>query len=207
VGAEAVAVALGGGQRGVEAHADHVDDLGLLEHRHAGEADVGQEAADMDVDVVLDQQFFHLAPADVGLRFVVRDHDRDRPAVDAAVLVDAVDRHLQADQGGLAAGRRGARERLQRPDLERLGLAEGGLPRRRHQHGGAERTGGRAVADQAAAGDFAGIPKRVSLGFTIVVGHGRSLCGFPGPGWTSCLDGQSNAIRNPTSTGFRDAPR
>ena len=84
VGPEAVAVALGGGQRGVEAHADHVDDLVFLEHRHAGEADVGQEAADMHVDLVLDQQLLGLAAADVGLGLVVR-HDRlERPAVDAA---------------------------------------------------------------------------------------------------------------------------
>ena len=50
--------------------------------------------------------------------------DLDRPAVDAAVLVDAVDRHLQADQRGLAAGSAGARERLLRADLVGLGLAE-----------------------------------------------------------------------------------
>ena len=49
----------------------------------------------------------------------------DRPAVDAAGLVDAVDRHLQADQRGLAAGGGRARERLQRADLVGLGLAEG----------------------------------------------------------------------------------
>ena len=41
----------------------------------------------------------------------------DRPAVDAAVLVDAVDRHLQADQRGLAAGSAGARQRLLGADL------------------------------------------------------------------------------------------
>ena len=93
----------------------------------------------MGVDLVLDHQLLGLAAADVGLGFVVGDDQLDRPAVDAARLVDAVDRHLHADQRGLAAGGAGARQRLQRADLVRLGLAEGGLPRRRHQHGRAER--------------------------------------------------------------------
>ena len=74
VGAEAVPVAFRGGQRGVEAHADHVDDFVFLKHRHAGEADVGQEAADVDVDIVFDQQLLGLAASDIGLGFVVRDH-------------------------------------------------------------------------------------------------------------------------------------
>ncbi len=103
----------------------------------------------MDVDLVLDHQLLGLAAADVGLGFVVRDDELDRPAIDAARLVDAVDRHLDADQGGLAAGRAGARERLQRADLVGLGLAEGGLPRRRHQHGRAQRARARrAISDQ-----------------------------------------------------------
>ena len=84
----------------------------------------------------------------------------DRPAVDAARLVDAVDRHLHADQRGLAAGRGGARQRLQRADLVGLGLAEGRPPRRRHQHGRAERARRYAVADHAAARDLAAMPKR-----------------------------------------------
>ena len=71
----------------------------------------------MGVDLVLDQQLLGLAAADVGLRLVVGDHDLDRPAVDAARLVDAVDRHLQADQRGLAAGRARARQRLRVPIL------------------------------------------------------------------------------------------
>ena len=54
-------------------------------------------------------------------------------------LVDAVGRHLQADQRGLAAGRAGARQRLFGADLVRLGVTEGRLPGRRHQHGRAER--------------------------------------------------------------------
>ena len=71
----------------------------------------------MDVDLVLDQKLLDLAASDVGLGFVVRHHDLDRPAVDAAGLVDAVDRHLHADQRGLAAGRARARERLHVPIL------------------------------------------------------------------------------------------
>ena len=58
----------------------------------------------------------------------------DRPAMDAARLVDAIHRHLQADHRCLAAGRRRPGERLQRADLERLFPGEGRAPRRRHQH-------------------------------------------------------------------------
>ena len=125
----------------------------------------------MGVDLVLDQQLLGLAAADVGLELVVRDHDLDRPAVDAAGLVDAVDRHLQADQRGLAAGGGRARQRLQRADLVGLGLAEGRLPRRRHQHGRAERARRYAVADHAAARHLAAIPKVVRC----VVSHGEFL--------------------------------
>ncbi len=59
----------------------------------------------MNVDIVFEQQFLDLAARNVGLGLVVRDHDLDRPAVDATVLVDAVDRHLQADQRGFSAER------------------------------------------------------------------------------------------------------
>ena len=86
----------------------------------------------MGVDLVFFEHLLGLAATDVRLGLVVGHDDLDRPAVDAAVLVDAVDRHLQTDQRGLAAGRAGARQRLQRADLEGLGLAESRLPRRRH---------------------------------------------------------------------------
>src|SRR5262249_20034091 len=75
-----------------------------------------------------------LAPADVGLRLVIGDQELDRPTVDAAALVDAVDRHLDADQRGLAARGRRARQGLERPDLEGLGLTERLPPRSRRQH-------------------------------------------------------------------------
>jgi len=156
-----------------------VDDLRLLEHRHAGEADVGQEAADVGVDLVLVDQLGHLAAADVGLGLVVLDEKLDRAPVDAAVGVDAVDRHLQTDHRGLAADGRGARQRLLGADLEGLLRPERGPPRGRHQHGGAERAGRRAVTDQAAARDFSGIPELIVV-VAIVVGHDRSLCSFPG---------------------------
>ena len=126
----------------------------------------------MGVDLVLDQELLGLAAADVGLGLVVGDHDLDRPAVDAAGLVDAVHRHLQADQRGLAAGCARAGQRLQRSDLVGLGLAEGRLPRRRHQHGRAERACRYAVSDHAAARDLAAVPKVAS-----VVSHGEFLSG------------------------------
>ena len=161
--AEGVAAAFAGGERGVETHADHVDDLVLVEHRLAGETDVGEEAALVDVDLVLHEQLLGLAASHVGFGFVVRDNEFDWPAIDAAGLVDAIDRHLRPDQRGLAAGGGGARKRLQRTDLVRLGLAEGGLPRRRHQHACTERARGcRAVSDQPPARDLAAVPERLT---------------------------------------------
>ena len=53
-----------------------------------------------------------------------------RPLMPAR-LVDAVHRHLHAHERGLAAGRRRARQGLERAELEGLGLAEGGPPRAR----------------------------------------------------------------------------
>src|SRR5262249_44734485 len=154
---ETITIAFGGGQRGIETYADHVDDLVLLEHRHAGETDVREEAADVSVDIVLDQQLLDLAAADIGLGLVVNSHDLDRPTVDAAVLVDAVDSHLQADQRGLAAKRARARQGLFRADLERLGLAEGFAPWRRHQHHCADRAA--APTDDPPPRDFAAVPE------------------------------------------------
>src|SRR5262249_55669189 len=103
----------------------------------------------------------------------------DRAPVDAAVMVDAVDRHLQTDHRSLAADGCGARQRLLGADFVRLFRPERGPPRGRHQHGGAQRAGSRAVTDQAAARDLAGIPELFVV-FAIVVGHGRSLSVFPG---------------------------
>ena len=157
---EGVAAAPGGGDGGVQAHADHVDDALLLEHRHAGQAHVGEEAALVDVDVVLDHQLLGLAPADVGLGLVVGHDQLDGTAVDASRPVDAIDRHLRADQRRLAAGGGGARQRLQRADLVGPGLAEGLPPGGGHQHGGAERARGRrGVSDEAAACDLAAVPE------------------------------------------------
>src|SRR5271169_5009995 len=154
--AEAVAVALGGGERGIEAHADNVGDLGVFPHRHAGETDVGQEATDVHVNIVLRHHLLSLLPRDGWRTLVVGNDQLDRTAIDAAAVVDAVDRHLQADHRGLAAGGAGARERLLRTDLIGLGGAESGAPRRRHQYHGADCTA--APTDNAAAGDFAAVP-------------------------------------------------
>ena len=177
VDAEAVAVALRGGQRGVEAHADHVDDLGVFPHRHAGETDVGQEAADMGVDIVLLHHLLGLLPRDGRRTLVVDDDQLDRTAVDAAVLVDAVGRHLQADHRGLAAGGAGAGQRLLGTDLIGLGGAEGGAPRRRHQHHGADRAA--APADDAAARDLAAVPDVLRpLLFFPLLSHRKSPSGF-----------------------------
>ena len=181
---ETVAVALGRRECRVEAYADDVDDLVLLENRHAGQADVGEEAAQVDVDLVLDQELLGLAAADVGLELIVRHDQLDRPAVDAAGLVDAVDRHLHSHQRGLAAGRTGARERLQRADLVGLGLAEGGLPRRRHQHSRPQGAGAcRAISDQAAAGDLAAVPEFLApvLRFLLVSHLRIPLCSETDP--------------------------
>ena len=110
----------------------------------------------MHVDLVLDQQLLGLAAPDVRLGLVVRDDRFERPAVDAAGCVDAVDRHHQADHRGLAAERCRARKRLLRADLVRRGGAEGGAPRRRHQHHRADRAA--APADERAAGELAAVP-------------------------------------------------
>ena len=59
----------------------------------------------MNVDVVLDHHLLDLRRPTSGFEFVVGDDQLDRPAVDAAVLVDAIDGHLQADHRGLAAER------------------------------------------------------------------------------------------------------
>ena len=169
-GPEGVTVALAGGERGVEANANHVDDLVLAEHGLAGEAYVGEKPALVCVDIVLDHELLGLAASYVGLGFVIRHDELDRPAVDAAGLVDAIDRHLRADQSRLAASGRGSGERLERADLVRLRLAEGGLPRGRHQHGGAERA--RAISDEATACHLAAVPEFIApIRCCLVVNH------------------------------------
>ena len=123
-----------------------------------------------------------------------------RPLMPPA-LVDAVDRHLQTDQRGLAAGRAGARQRLQRADLVGLGLAEGRLPRRRHQHGRAERARRCAIADHAAARDLAAIPEAVMV--ASVVSHDESLSDPLGqtPGSSPRADRRRPGSSPPPSSG------
>ena len=75
-----------------------------------------------------------------GLEFVVRNDQFYWPTIDAAHAVDAIDRHLHTDQRGLAAGRAGARQRIDGTDLVRLRLAKGRAPRSRHEHQCTDRT-------------------------------------------------------------------
>ena len=125
-----------------------------------------------DVDLVLDGQLLRLAAPDIGLRFVVGDDQLDRPAVDAARLVDPVNRHLHTDQRGLAAGRAGAGERLQRADLVGLrGRAKGGPPRRGHQHRRADHTG--APAHEPPARQLAAVPEIVVRPILFVPSRGH----------------------------------
>ena len=161
-GPEGVPIALGRGDRGVEAHPDHVRELVFLEHRHAGDAHVREVAALGHVDLVLDDQLFRLSPPDVRLGLIVGDDQLDRSSIDPAGLVDAVHGHLGADQRCLAAGGRHARQRLERAHLVGLGLAERALPRGGHQHRGPESAcGRRAESEQPAAGDLAAVPERL----------------------------------------------
>ena len=74
--------------------------------------DIGQEAADMNVDIIFLHHLGGLLTGDSRRAFVVGNYQFDRTAVDAAIAVDAVNRHLQADQCGLAAGGAGAGQRL-----------------------------------------------------------------------------------------------
>ncbi len=165
---EDVPAALGLGDRRVQAHADHVDGLGLFEDGHAGQADVGEVAALDEVDLVLEGELLRLTTPDVGLGFVV-DHDGlDRPAVHAPALVDALHRHDRADQRRLAAGGGGAGERLHHAHLVGLGLPERLAPRRRHQDGSAQRTGRRrAHAEKRAARRLAAPPELFGPGFVL----------------------------------------
>ncbi len=110
----------------------------------------------MGVDIVLLRQLLGLLPSDGRRTAIIHDVQLDRTAVDAAVGVDAVGRHLQSDHRGLAAVGAGAGEGLLGTDLVSLGSAESGAPRRREQHHGADRAA--APADEAAAGDFAAVP-------------------------------------------------
>jgi hypothetical protein len=111
----------------------------------------------MDIDAVLGDELLDLAPPDIRLGFIIGDDQLDRPATDPAGLVDTIDRHLQPDQRGLAAGRRPARQGLQGADPEGLGLTEGGSPRRPRQDRRAESDGARryGALEHAAARNLA----------------------------------------------------
>ncbi len=128
----------------------------------------------MGVDIVLLHELLALLPCDCRRAFVVDDVEFDRPAVDAAALVDAVGRHLQSDHRGLAAGGAGAGQRLLGADLVGFFGAKGGAPRGRDQHHGADRAA--APADDTAAGDLAAVPDVFSpLLFFPLLSHRMSL--------------------------------
>ena len=155
---ERVAAALARRDRGVQAHAHHVDELVLLVHGHAGQAHVREIAPDVRVDLVLDHQLLGAAAAHVRLGLVVADEQLDGPAV------EAVHGHLHAHQRRLAAGRRRAGERLKGADLEGLGLSEGATPPRGYGHRGAQRAGGGgAEAQEAAPRGLAAVPEILPL--------------------------------------------
>ena len=71
------------------------------------------------VDVLLVEQALGLGDRDLGLGLGIGDHRRDLVALDAALLVDHVDRDLRADRRGLgAAGRERAGEVVDHADLD-----------------------------------------------------------------------------------------
>src|SRR4249920_113071 len=120
----------------------------------------------MGIDIVFDRELLGLAPPDIGFGFVVRDDQLDPAAVDAARFVDAVDRHLHADECRLADDGGGAGQRLHRADPVWLWLSEHHPPRHRRDTGPAERRG--APREHPAARDDAPGP-------TLVTGIARHL--------------------------------
>ena len=145
---------------GVDLRPEHVLQVLVLEHRRGG-ADVGPHElllrvdllgqrhavgarvdAHDQVDVLLVQQALGLADRDLGLGLRVGDDRGDLVALDAALLVDHVDRDLGADRGGFrAAGGERAGEVVDHADLDLLVLGHGVLDqaRRRQQARGRQR--------------------------------------------------------------------
>ena len=80
-----------------------------------------------------------------------------RPALDAAALVDAVDRHLDTDEGRLADRRSRPGQRMDAADLVRLGLGKRGSPWSRRQHRAAKGEGatGGAQTDKPSTRELA----------------------------------------------------
>jgi len=122
------------------------------------------------VDPVFFDQLLSLAAADIRFGFVIGDDQLDRPAVDAARFVDAVDGHLDAHHGRFADDRSGAGQRLHRADLVGLGLGEGDAPRRRQdRRAKGNRTPCRAPSQKPPACNPASAAER--LGIRIVRHH------------------------------------
>src|SRR5262249_48135259 len=96
-------------------------------------------------------QFLDFAAGNVGVGFIVRDHDFDWPAGDAPVLVDAIDCHFQNDQRRLAPGRPTAREGVGPPRLLRGPRARNPPPRSPAWQGSSEGAGRSVLARSAPA--------------------------------------------------------
>ena len=119
-GLEDVAVQLAGGD--VVALADHVvGDLELAGGRCRADDDMAEQGAVDDVGLVLAGELADDFSAALGVGAVVLDDDLDRPAVDAAGLVDELDRRI----GGLfvpaAIGGADAGAMRLEADLDRCG--------------------------------------------------------------------------------------
>ena len=138
-----ITVAVRGGDRGVEADADHVDDTGAPVFRYARDAHVAHEAALPHVNAVAGEQLAGLADTRGRLALGVLDNQFKGPSIDTARGVDTFGGDFLSNLRHQAAAGGGTRQRLNAANLDRLFLAEYRAPRRRHQHGSAERSGGR----------------------------------------------------------------
>ena len=138
-----IAVAVRGGNRGVETDANHVDDAGAPVFRYARDAYVAHEAALPHVNAVAGKQLAGLADPRSRLALGVLDNQLKRPSIDTARGVDAFGGDLLSNLRHQPTAGGGTGQRLNAAHLYRLFLAEYRTPRRRHQHGSAERSGGR----------------------------------------------------------------
>jgi hypothetical protein len=122
--------------------------VGLLRHRHAMGA---REHAHEHVDFLLTDQSLGLGDRDLGLRLGIGVDRTDAIAVDAALLVDHVDRDLVAEVRGLrAAGRERPGQIVDHADLDLL-LSDCGCSEGDGNDGGRD---GQATRDRAQHGNL-----------------------------------------------------